>query len=103
MAAFKAANPSAVFEDFIRWHSPRDWLEEDVFQDSLEILSPSSPRTDLDNTLWPPRGKLSDRMSHPDNMWMQLWRSVDPLPARKQKLLFDHTREGEKVKDFVCG
>lgn len=101
MAAFKAANPSAVFEDFIRWHSPRDWLEEDVFQDSLEILSPSSPRTDLDNTLWPPRGKLSDRMSHPDNMWIQLWRSVDPLPARKQKLLFDHTREGEKVIHYL--
>ena len=25
MAAFKAANPGACFEDFVRWHSPRDW------------------------------------------------------------------------------
>ena len=23
--AFKAANPHARFEDFVRWHSPRDW------------------------------------------------------------------------------
>nr|CAB3496212.1 unnamed protein product [Digitaria exilis] len=29
MSAFKAANPDAVFEDFIRWHSPGDWVSED--------------------------------------------------------------------------
>lgn len=23
--AFKAANPLSHFEDFVRWHSPRDW------------------------------------------------------------------------------
>lgn len=101
MAAFKAANPSAVFEDFIRWHSPRDWLEEDVFQDSLESLSPSSPSANLENLSWPPRGRLSDRMSYPDNMWVQLWRSVEPIPKDKQKPLFDHTREGEKVIHYL--
>jgi Rab3 GTPase-activating protein catalytic subunit len=26
---FQAANPGAVLEDFIRWYSPRDWIEED--------------------------------------------------------------------------
>lgn len=25
MSAFKAANPQSEFEDFIRWHSPKDW------------------------------------------------------------------------------
>ena len=25
MSAFKAANPGAVFEDFVRWHSPTDF------------------------------------------------------------------------------
>ena len=29
MAAFKAANPGAVFEDVVRWLSPRDWLPGD--------------------------------------------------------------------------
>ena len=29
MSAFKAANPDAIFEDFIRWHSPGDWEEYD--------------------------------------------------------------------------
>ena len=29
MSAFKAANPSAAFEDFVRWHSPKDWIDGD--------------------------------------------------------------------------
>ncbi len=29
MESFKAANPLAKLEDFIRWYSPRDWIEED--------------------------------------------------------------------------
>lgn len=27
MESFKAANPSGKLEDFIRWYSPRDWIE----------------------------------------------------------------------------
>ena len=26
----QAANPGAVMEDFVRWHSPRDWIEEEI-------------------------------------------------------------------------
>lgn len=29
-STFQAANPGAEIEDFIRWHSPRDWIEEEV-------------------------------------------------------------------------
>ena len=29
MEAFKAANPGCVLGDFVRWYSPRDWLEEE--------------------------------------------------------------------------
>lgn len=28
MAAFKAANPGCILEDFVRWHSPNDWLPD---------------------------------------------------------------------------
>lgn len=41
MAAFKAANPGACLADFVRWHSPRDWLP------------------------LPLPGRLSPRMAHP--------------------------------------
>jgi len=27
---FQAANPGAEMEDFVRWHSPRDWIEEEI-------------------------------------------------------------------------
>ncbi len=30
MESFKAANPGAVLADFVRWHSPRDWDNENV-------------------------------------------------------------------------
>ena len=29
MQAFKAANPGCELADFVRWHSPRDWIEEE--------------------------------------------------------------------------
>lgn len=30
MESFKAANPMGKLDDFIRWYSPRDWIEEDT-------------------------------------------------------------------------
>lgn len=33
MESFKAANPGAVLEDFIRWYSPRDWIEDEGVDD----------------------------------------------------------------------
>jgi hypothetical protein len=73
MQAFKAANPSAVFVDFIRWHSPRDYRE----------------------------GSLSARMSSPDNLWQALWDACVPLPLVKQKLVFDHRREAESILGWL--
>jgi len=33
MEAFKAANPGCVLGDFVRWYSPRDWIEDTVIND----------------------------------------------------------------------
>ncbi|KHN71487.1 Rab3 GTPase-activating protein catalytic subunit [Toxocara canis] len=30
MQAFKAANPGCIFEDFVRWHSPRDYIIDEA-------------------------------------------------------------------------
>ena len=30
MESFKAANPGSILSDFVRWHSPRDWEEDEV-------------------------------------------------------------------------
>jgi hypothetical protein len=51
MEAFKAANPFCVLEDFVRWHSPKDW-----------IVDASG------------KGTLSERMIDSRNLWHQLWK-----------------------------
>lgn len=68
MEAFKAANPSASLEDFIRWHSPKDWEN----------------------------GQLSQRMIEKDNLWQQLWNFTRRIPACRQTLIFNFENEGEK-------
>lgn len=37
MQAFKAANPGAVLEDFVRWYSPADWIEQPEDKAKLHI------------------------------------------------------------------
>ncbi|KAL3677503.1 hypothetical protein R1sor_027451 [Riccia sorocarpa] len=99
MAAFKAANPRATLEDFVRWHSPRDWLEDD--DENGDGQTSSSVHTGDSGEIWPPRGRLSERMSHPGNMWAEIWDQVAPHPASDQKPLFDYQREGEKVMHYL--
>ncbi|KAF7721445.1 Rab3 GTPase-activating protein catalytic subunit [Apophysomyces ossiformis] len=82
MKAFKAANPHAILEDFIRWYSPKDWIEDKDASSSMA-------------------GKLSTRMSGPDNLWQQLWRCTRRVPASRQKPLFDIVAEGEKALHYL--
>ncbi|KAG9285732.1 hypothetical protein G9A89_001620 [Geosiphon pyriformis] len=81
MEAFKAANPHATFEDFVRWHSPRDWIPNN----SGDINS----------------GNLSPRMAREENFWKELWKNARRIPASRQRPLFNHNREGEKALRFL--
>ncbi|CAI8596976.1 unnamed protein product [Vicia faba] len=100
MSAFKAANPDAIFEDFIRWHSPGDWEADD---DPESSGSASSNALDINKSKdsWPPRGRLSKRMSDHGNLWRNIWNSSPALPASEQKPLLDPNREGEKVLHYL--
>ncbi|XP_055371796.1 rab3 GTPase-activating protein catalytic subunit [Condylostylus longicornis] len=82
MESFKAANPSGKLEDFIRWYSPRDWIVET--NENGETI-----------------GQLSQRMQIPGNTWQTVWKQAKPVPARRQKRLFDDTKEAEKVLHFL--
>jgi Rab3 GTPase-activating protein catalytic subunit len=46
-------------------------------------------------------GSLSTRMQIKGNMWLDVWAAAIPVPARRQKRLFDDTREAEKVLHFL--
>ena len=37
MEAFKAANPGCSLGDFVRWYSPRDWIEEEIVDDAIVV------------------------------------------------------------------
>jgi hypothetical protein len=78
MEAFKAANPHCNVADFVRWHSPRDF-----------IIQP-------DGT-----GILSDRMIEPGNLWQELWHNAARVPASQQKLLFDPDKEMARVFEYL--
>uniref|UniRef100_A0A8C4SEX9 Rab3 GTPase-activating protein catalytic subunit n=1 Tax=Erpetoichthys calabaricus TaxID=27687 RepID=A0A8C4SEX9_ERPCA len=87
MESFKAANPGCCLEDFVRWYSPRDYVEEEVFGDDGKAVT---------------RGELSARMKIPGNMWVEAWETAKPSPARRQRRLFDDTREAEKVLHYLA-
>ncbi|KAK1398662.1 Rab3 GTPase-activating protein catalytic subunit [Heracleum sosnowskyi] len=93
MSAFKAANPDAIFEDFIRWHSPKDWEDEDTLD--------GGDAKDHSETKWPPRGRLSARMSDNSNSWRKIWNEAPALSVSNQKPLLDPNREGEKVLHYL--
>uniref|UniRef100_A0A4Y0BHL8 Rab3 GTPase-activating protein catalytic subunit n=1 Tax=Anopheles funestus TaxID=62324 RepID=A0A4Y0BHL8_ANOFN len=86
MESFKAANLAGQLEDFIRWYSPRDWIED-------EPVDEQDP--------FGRKGHLSARMLIPGNTWQTVWEGARPIPARRQKRLFDDTREAEKVLHFL--
>lgn len=94
MSAFKAANPSAAFEDFVRWHSPKDWIDGD----DAPVGGDDGRRTDECPPRVTPRGALSERMRRDGNAWRTLWDSAPRVSARAQKTaLFDPIVEGEKA------
>ncbi|KAJ2740979.1 hypothetical protein GGI20_005502 [Coemansia sp. BCRC 34301] len=85
MESFKAANPGCILADFVRWHSPRDWI----------VPEGKSER----------EGCLSVRMAGggEGNLWQQLWTAARRVPADKQKLLFDFEMEAEKALHYLEG
>jgi len=101
MEAFKAANPGCKLEDFVRWHSPRDFIEEDVVTDGLidkqTSVEGAIDQKSMSSVQSNQRGHLSARMQHPGNMWQEAWDSAKPTPVSRQKRLFDHTKEAERV------
>ncbi|KAK8854309.1 Rab3 GTPase-activating protein catalytic subunit [Tritrichomonas musculus] len=72
MSAFKRANPTAVFEDFVYWYSPADF-------------DPQSKQ-------------LSKRMCQPDNVWKELWTTAQSNTTEKS--LFDPVAQSELVLDY---
>ncbi|KAG0266023.1 Rab3 GTPase-activating protein catalytic subunit [Mortierella polycephala] len=75
MEAFKAANPGCVLGDFIRWHSPKDWVED--------------------------KRQMSARMADAGNYWQELWANSKRIPVSRQTPLFNHNQEAAKALFYL--
>ncbi|XP_059662466.1 uncharacterized protein LOC132308409 [Cornus florida] len=93
MQAFKAANPGCILEDFVRWHSPPDWMETEMTNEAEDTVDSS----DLMST----RGQLSSRMQKKGNLWRELWETAKPVPAVKQAPLFDEDLAVEGILNVL--
>ncbi|XP_049374619.1 uncharacterized protein LOC125839664 isoform X1 [Solanum verrucosum] len=91
MQAFKAANPGCILEDFVRWHSPPDWMECDTNDGINETLDANDSLSG--------RGQLSTRMQKEGNLWRELWETSKPVPAVRQTPLFDEDLAVESILD----
>ncbi|OAD78599.1 hypothetical protein PHYBLDRAFT_179609 [Phycomyces blakesleeanus NRRL 1555(-)] len=87
MQSFKAANPHSTLEDFVRWHSPKDWIKEDI------------PGKDDEQSEI--RGQMSARMGGAGNIWQELWKCSRRIPWDRQKPLFNTLAEGEKALHYL--
>ena len=79
MQAFKAANSSSSFEDFIRWYSPNDWLSDE--------------------------NCLSSRMSA-DTEWKTIWDESEAIPIYDQSFAdqlqeFLHNIQELKMSELI--
>ncbi|GAU18100.1 hypothetical protein TSUD_52110 [Trifolium subterraneum] len=88
MQAFKvrrlfleAANPGCILEDFVRWHSPPDWTDNEACIEDSDVFDSGESLS--------AKGQLSRRMQKEGNLWRELWETSKPVPAVKQAPLFD--------------
>ncbi len=107
MSAFKAANPGACLEDFVRWHSPTDWKPNGhTPPPPPPAAAPSKAQRPASAAAAgdaPTGGVLSARMasSEPDNAWRRLWQAAPAVPATAQRPLLDPRREGEAALHYL--
>ncbi|KAK7320378.1 hypothetical protein VNO77_29796 [Canavalia gladiata] len=95
MQAFKAANPGCILEDFVRWHSPPDWTDNEASMEDTDVFDGVESLS--------ARGQLSRRMQKEGNLWRELWETSKPVPAVKQAPLFDEDLAVEGILNAFEG
>ena len=86
MEAFRAANPDCCFEDFIRWYSPKDFIEAEYDEQTGQLLTGEA---------------LSERFQPSDCLWKRIWQSAKAVPVSRQQRLFNYSMEAERVLEHL--
>ena len=101
MSSFKAANPGAVFEDFVRWYgNPANPLNEEVNGEtarrSIDRRSKMSPEEAKTLALEEASEAIAILMSL-RAFWEDTWEEAEPCPAFDQEPLFNPNSTVEMV------
>jgi Rab3 GTPase-activating protein catalytic subunit len=102
MRSFKAANPGATFEDFIRWYgNPSDVLADCGEMDSDSAMNELggdelSTKSKLDRA-----NEAIRALEQTRNFWTQTWDQALPIPAAEQEPLFDAESTVEMALDYL--
>ncbi len=75
----------------MRWYSPRDWVEHEE-----KVIDAETNQEKIVK-----KYDLSARMKISDNVWVEVWKNAKPVTARRQKRLFDDTKEAENVFEWL--
>ncbi len=67
IVCIQAANPGCVLEDFVRWYSPRDWIEgkEEINEEEEEtviVRADSHPTDGWENDNWEEEGLSNEEI-----------------------------------------
>ena len=103
MSAFKAANPGAVFQDFVNWYgNPGNPLDDynasssSVGTDGLASSEPNALRLKLDKA-----AEAIHILNETRNFWSSTWDEAPPVPASEQRALFDVYSTVEMAIDYL--
>ncbi|CAB9500342.1 Rab3 GTPase-activating protein catalytic subunit [Seminavis robusta] len=110
MAAFKAANPGSIFQDFINWYgNPGNPLDEYCDTRSSgsgatsvgDLLIGRTPSTDSAAVKMDRAAEAIQMLNETREFWSRTWEEATPIPASEQKLLFDASSTVEMALDFM--
>ncbi|XP_028409071.1 rab3 GTPase-activating protein catalytic subunit-like isoform X2 [Dendronephthya gigantea] len=87
------------------WGTNDDEITEEELSEALSEDDKQNEKLPRQTTSknWCEEGRLSLRMRVQGNIWEDNWRNARPCPVRRQKRLFDETKEAEKVFHYLSG
>lgn len=103
MSAFKAANPGAIFRDFISWYgNPGNPLED--YCTSSMSSSQSAPGEETAGSVAYNLDKASEAMyilTETRDFWSNTWNEASETPASEQQPVFDAASTVEMAIDYL--
>jgi hypothetical protein len=101
MRAFKAANPKANFQDFVKWYGNPGNPLDDYNDAPVEGLSPEQASSESAAMKLDRASEAMKVLTSTRDFWAACWEEAKPAPASEQLPLFDITSTVEVALDYL--